>query len=224
MIWIIENNKKKVITIETYYLIDFENVNMEGLDGSDKLEKNDRIYVFGTSKTKIRFESDIPNHGKAKWVQFEVPIGNQSVDMHIVSYVGFLIGQYADSKCKIVIVSKDKDYDNIIKFWMGYSKGIRISRTKSIKNALQKSTTKQVQKQPIKGANKYIRDEITAMGNNVRMILVGYGYPTKKASYVASRVNKYLGNQDGKMMIQNALKEEYGSEGIDMYNVIKPFI
>ncbi len=72
-----------------------------------------------------------------------VPARKQSLDMHLVSYLGHLLGscgkQYA-----YVIVSKDTDYDNIIKFWKeeGYP---NISRKPAIPGAVsqQKKMTQQ---------------------------------------------------------------------------------
>lgn len=32
--------------IETYYLVDFENVNEKGLESSDELGEHDHIYIF----------------------------------------------------------------------------------------------------------------------------------------------------------------------------------
>ena len=45
-----------------------------------------------------------------------VPVRKQSLDMHQVSYLGHLLGVYG-KECSYVIISKDKDYDNIVKFW-----------------------------------------------------------------------------------------------------------
>ena len=37
--------------------------------------------------------------------------------MHLVSYLGYLLGIHKGKQYSYVIISKDKDYDNIIKFW-----------------------------------------------------------------------------------------------------------
>lgn len=36
----------EVVIIETYYLIDYENVGADGLSGCNKLTKTDHIYIF----------------------------------------------------------------------------------------------------------------------------------------------------------------------------------
>ena len=88
---------------QTYYLIDFENVNEAGLLNSKNLTDNDHIYIFSTKnapkisiKTLAAF-NDIDFHSHI------IPAGNQSLDMHLIAYLGYLIGQNKDSKCKYVI-------------------------------------------------------------------------------------------------------------------------
>lgn len=102
--------------IETYYLIDYENVYSNGLSGCKALNKTDHIVIFFTRNARNIDMSEISDHGGAQIDMIEVPAGKQSADMHIGSYLGFLIGKYGKN-CNIVIVSKDTDFDNVIKFW-----------------------------------------------------------------------------------------------------------
>ena len=116
----------------TYYLIDYENTNSKGLKGSGKLKKNDRIFIFyseNASKINLDF---LASHGKAKINAIKVPVRKQSLDMHIASYIGFLIGKSREKavSCKYVIISRDNDYDNIIAFWK--KRKIDISRREHI--------------------------------------------------------------------------------------------
>ena len=57
---------------------------------------------------------------KSKLITHKVPTGNQSADMHLGSYLGYLIGKECtgqDEECKIVVISKDTGFDHIIEFW-----------------------------------------------------------------------------------------------------------
>lgn len=127
--------------METYYLIDFENVHNDGIENIESMAKTDHVHIFSTQNaTNIRqdviwMKNDIHTH--------LVPIRKQSLDMHLVSYLGYLLGIHGKS-CSYVIVSKDKDYDNIIKFWKeeGYH---NIIRKEKFPNAV---------KQPIKKITK----------------------------------------------------------------------
>ena len=41
--------------IETYYLVDFENVNEKGLESSDELGEHDHIYIYKNERKNIHF-------------------------------------------------------------------------------------------------------------------------------------------------------------------------
>lgn len=127
----------------TYYLIDYENTNSKGLKGSGKLKKCDRIFIFyseNASKINLDF---FASHGKAKVRAIKVPARKQSLDMHIASYIGYLIGKHrkkpADCECKYIIISMDDDYDNIISFWK--KQGINILRRETISDKPMKMYT-----------------------------------------------------------------------------------
>jgi len=106
--------------METYYLVDFENVHNDGIANIESMTKEDHVHIFSTQNaTNIRqdifwLNGDIKSH--------LVPVRKQSLDMHLVSYLGYLLG-INGKDCSYVIISKDNDYDNIIKYWKdeGYS-------------------------------------------------------------------------------------------------------
>ena len=98
--------------METFYLIDFENVHNEGIQNVDLLSKTDHVHIFSTEnalniRMDIVFSKGIDINGHI------VPVRKQSLDMHLVSYLGYLLGVNG-KHCVYVIVSNDKDYDNII--------------------------------------------------------------------------------------------------------------
>ena len=62
----------EVIPIETFYLIDYENVNSEGLTGCNKLGKSDHIVIFFTKNAKKIDMSEIADHGEADMDMCEV--------------------------------------------------------------------------------------------------------------------------------------------------------
>lgn len=103
-----------IFYMETYYLIDFENVHNDGIANIESMSKTDHVHIFSTQNaTNIRqdiiwLKNDIQTH--------LVPVRKQSLDMHLVSYLGYLLAAHG-KECSYVIISKDKDYDNIVKFW-----------------------------------------------------------------------------------------------------------
>ena len=111
---------------ETYYLIDFENVGLKGLEGAQKLTKSDWVHLFSTCNAAKITTATLANFNATNLLVHEVPAKSQSVDMHLVSYLGYLLGS-RDSAPQIVIVSNDTDYNDIVSFW-NTEKGAAILR------------------------------------------------------------------------------------------------
>lgn len=102
------------------FFIDFENVHNSGLSNLKGLCKDDLIFIFYTANTETITLDNISQLNKSgcKYELIKVPAGSQSLDMHLISFVGYIIG-LSGKKCNYVVISKDKDYDNIIGFWKG---------------------------------------------------------------------------------------------------------
>ena len=119
--------------MEKYYLIDFENVSTGGFSGCELLGNSDHIHVFFTDKS-TKFDLNILHRHKAATLEIhKVPCGNQSADMHIVSYLGYLVGKNKEKDFECIIVSKDTDFDNVIKFWTD-AEGVSVRRSPVIKS------------------------------------------------------------------------------------------
>lgn len=70
--------------METFYLVDYENVGSGGVKKCNGLVKYDHLHIFYTDNTK-RIDLDIiDNHGSATLETHKVPAGSQSADMHII--------------------------------------------------------------------------------------------------------------------------------------------
>ena len=70
--------------METFYLVDFENVHNEGLENIDSLKKTEHVHIFSTEnalniRMDIVFSKGIDIKGHI------VPASKQSLDMHLVS-------------------------------------------------------------------------------------------------------------------------------------------
>ena len=103
---------------QTYYLVDFENVKDAGLACNRSLTVSEHIHVFSTKNApKINLET-LSAFNNVDFNSHIVPAGNESLDMHLIAYLGYIIGTDTEknAKNKYVIFSKDTDYDNTIKF------------------------------------------------------------------------------------------------------------
>ena len=107
-----------------------------------------RYYPSFYTDNSRKIDLDIINdHGESKLITHKVPTGNQSADMHLGSYLGYLIGKECtgqDEECKIVVISKDTGFDHIIEFWKA-EENVKISRNEKI-SGKQVQTRKQVKK------------------------------------------------------------------------------
>lgn len=114
-----------------HYLVDFENVGLEGIEGLEGLTGDAHIYIFST-KNAAKFDmAMLATFNKIKHGFYFVEGGAQSVDKHLVSYLRFLIGQ-EKTEAQYVIISKDTGYDKLIKFWES-QQGVTIKRQENIK-------------------------------------------------------------------------------------------
>ena len=120
------------------FLVDMENVNFSGVDGYEKLKRGDEIHLFVgacTDKIKIPFLSFVQDNGViTKFYTSEVN-GKNALDFQLTSFLGFCVGTcYPGSE--LYIVSRDKGFDNSIRFWRKYSirPELTISRISSIKD------------------------------------------------------------------------------------------
>jgi len=212
-----------VIFIETFYLIDYENVHGDGLSGCQDLGKNDYIVIFFTPNAKNIDMSDISDHGAAKLEMIKVPAGKQSADMHIGSYLGYLAGKNGKN-CKVVIVSKDTDFDNVIKFW-NQTTGITATRAEQIKKKNTKKT--EPQKQQSQSTNKTTvkvsGTKKAKLNKEVLQILRDDGYDADTSNTIAQIVSSYYGSEQMLSEIHNELMDRY-TDYLAVYATIRPVL
>ena len=228
----------EVREIETFYLIDYENVNSDGLIGCDKLTKTDHIIIFFTKNAMKINMTEIANHGDAELVMIEVPAGKQSADIHIGSYIGYLAGINKGKDCSIVVVSKDTDFDNVIKFWKTKT-GVKTSRVQQIKVSTPKITTAKQTTTSKKVLSKYDKptkamsvNKTTGAGKNkttvntkIMQLLSKSGFDNDIVTFVASTVVKNIDVKNGKQQIYRTIISKYGqNKGLNIYNHIKKHV
>ena len=205
-----------MIIIATYYLVDYENVHSQGLAGCDKTKKRDHIIIFFTSNGNTINMSSICNHGESEIEFREVAPGKQSVDQHIISYMGFIIGKNSTRKndVSIVIISKDTGFDKVIAYWKAES-GFKIKRSAQISGKTV-DITSQEQSALITSSQKKEKN------NEIIKLLRGVGLPSETVTFVASTVVKNLGVQNGKQQIYRAIIARFKQQkGLEIYRDIK---
>lgn len=220
--------------IETYYLIDFENVHEDGLICSKRLTQHDHIHIFSTTNApKISLEK-LASFNHAEQFSHVIPAGKQSLDMHLVSYLGYLIGLNTNNRSKYIIISRDTDYDNVISFFKSIAPlNIKrqnsmsvVSKTVTVKKAVSAqvsankaaTTTKKKNKTASAAKNK------TQLNSDIQKAVSKAGYDSSTINKVASIVVKHYGESEISSNILNELRQTYPDKYCDIYLVIKSII
>lgn len=241
---------KKSTYHKTYYLIDFENVNEVGLAGCEQLKSTDYIHLFYTDHAR-KINLDLcANHGNARLFLHKAPASKQSLDMHLVSYLGYLIGRNHGRNYSYIIISKDTDYDNLIKFWKEkYHVKVGRKATISSENTINETDTKakpaakakQTSAKPkqtaastqtaAKTKQTAEKSSQAAKSNGSKSSLYGEvhqlinkSYDLQTANTVATMVVKSYGDKQILAKVHNELQNAYPDKYLDVYALIKPII
>lgn len=215
--------------VETYYLIDFENVHGNGLSGLETLGKHDHVYLFYTKNAASIELKRIASLKNIDYNLYEVPSGKQSLDMHLVSYLGYLIGINEENKCRYVIVSKDTDYNNIVSFLKNNTYGSSGIICKKDIAAVQKESSSKIlttvkSVNTVANRNKVtnISKQKTKLNTEIQRALSDTGWYVQVINKVASIVVKHYGEDMFERDIHNELVSFYGkNDGREIYQDIK---
>lgn len=123
-----------------YFLVDFENVQANGVVKLQKIQEGDFLIVFYSENCKnINVCLEILDKVfslKLKYKSFKVNVGTKNaLDFQLVSYLGYLIAQ-GISTDKYYIVSNDTGFDATVDFWKNRKISVsRIAETNKKKKA-----------------------------------------------------------------------------------------
>lgn len=217
--------------METYYLVDYENVGTDGVTKCGGLEKTDHLHIFYTENAKKIDLDVIGNHGKASLETHKVPVKNQSVDMHIVSYLGYLLGKNEGKAISVVIISKDRDYDNVIKFWkdkkanISKKAKIELPHTESVKTTQKKDKKKDTTTPQKKEKKKKLTqsEQKVQLNSEIQKALSKAEYEGEAINNVAKSVVKCFGKDNFTQNVYNKLRQQY-SDYDEIYKEIESIL
>ena len=107
------------------YLIDFENVHEEGFSALGRVNEKDGVYCFFTRNVAKISMSALAGIRSGQLHFIEAENGKQSLDMVLVSYLGYLIGT-KPQELYYDIVSNDNGYNKVAEFWNKQGNGLRV--------------------------------------------------------------------------------------------------
>ncbi|MDE6730733.1 MAG: hypothetical protein K2J71_08165 [Oscillospiraceae bacterium] len=209
--------------METHYLIDYENTGARAFQGSQKLSKQDHIHLFYTENSKNITVNILSEHGSAKIDTYKIPNGKQSLDMHLVSYLGFLIGTDPERKNRYVILSYDSDYDKIIQFWK--AKNITISRCQNFSG----STSPAVSTSTLASSKKKVQVKTiqnkSALNTEIHAVLKQAGYSGQILNQSAQIACQHYKDPNYLSQIHAKLVALYTQDkAAPIYKLIKPIL
>lgn len=103
-----------------YYLVDYENVRTQGLNGVNKLSEEDIVCIFYTEHAdSLTFGLHRRlNESKATILFRRVIAGyKNALDFQLSSYLGYIICENAENQYDYCIVSQDKGYESLVDYW-----------------------------------------------------------------------------------------------------------
>ena len=214
-----DDNKKGRI-----FLIDFENVHEQGMVGIAKLPPEDTVHLFYTQNA-AKISLDILSEVKAKLCFHKVNVGKQSLDMQLVSYLGFLIGTIGHEP-EYIIVSNDLGFTNTLAFWG--EKDTKLSQMPSMvfEETVAPAEEKdppiqegQQRPQPRGASGK------TQMNNKITVALRDQKVEGEKIGKVTATVMKLYGYRNFRQAAYRDIIKNFGQkEGLELYSIIKPFL
>ena len=135
------------------YLIDFENVHEEGFSSLGRLGEKDAVYCFFTRNVaKISMSAlACMRSGQLHFVEAES--GKQSLDLALVSFLGYLIGTRPQEQY-FEIVSNDNGFQKVAEFWNNRGNNLRVRVRKTNEQRQKAENSKSVSAQPSRSAAK----------------------------------------------------------------------
>lgn len=185
------------------FLVDYENVHVEGFNGLSNCKESDEIKIFYTkSADTLTFGLHRRlSETKAKIEYHKVENGTKNaLDFQLASYLGYLIGK--NSEVQYYIVSKDKGFMALEQFWK--------------KNPVKHTTVTLVSDLTLK-----IEIEVqNQMKSSIQSVLKDGAYKDN-SNEIISLIDKYKTKQG----IYSALVKTYEEKkGAEIYKKIKPLL
>lgn len=141
-----------------YFLVDYENVNVAGLNGVSNLTENDTVIIFySVNADTLTFEMHKQiNDSKAIFKFQKILLKEKNaLDFQLCSYLGFLIRDTVtdeNAANNFFIVSNDKGYSILPDYWKNFGVNLKIvsNLAKSEPQIVQPKTTQSKVTQPVK--------------------------------------------------------------------------
>lgn len=210
-----------------YFLIDYENVNYAGLEGTEFLEKEDTVsFFYSDACTKI--VAYRMKHIEESGCNLEIcklkSAGKNALDFYIASKIGEILA--VDHDAKIAIISADKDYKALIDYWKPRLKVqnqfvLCKSLAKAINSICGEGKRKNLVKERmcvldlVAECAKY--EERKSIANRITKLFLGTDYENS----ISQIVDMVIMSDKPKELYLNSLKTFGRTAGMDVFRMIR---
>ena len=183
-----------------YWLVDYENVKVSGLDGLTSLTDKDTVCIFysenSDSMTFGLHKRLMASRAEVQYQKVEVGSKN-ALDFQLSTYLGWLIKGNGNGSDDYYVVTKDQGFSVLSKYWARYNVNVQIVINCS-------------------GTNR--QDEHTTLRQKAEQVL----HNAEDVDIVVKLIENYKTKQG----INNALVKHYkdGRKVKEIYTAIKPLI
>jgi hypothetical protein len=184
------------------YLIDYENTKGAGLEGIEELTAEDTVYLFYSENANtLTFKMyDRISNAKARFQFIDVGVGTRNaLDFQLTTWLGYLVCKGLGQKQYFYIVSQDKGFGSVCRFWK--ERSISVELVQDLSGRREEELKDQLQLQVM----EVIKDQ-------------------EVSRKIAAIILKYKTKQG----INNALMREFPSQdnqrSKEYYKLIKPML
>lgn len=210
-----------------YFLIDYENVNYAGLEGTEFLQKEDTVCFFfsdACNKIVAHRMKDIEVSGCNMEVYKLKNIRKNALDFYIASKVGEILA--VDPNAKIAIVSADNGFASVLDYWKPRLKvHNQLVRCRTVAKAISYACGESVRKKLV-DTSMCILDLQTEFAkyeerNRIVNMLEDILGDTEYERYIPTIVNMLVAESKPKILYLNSLKSFGKKDGTEVYRKIK---
>lgn len=191
-----------------YYLVDYENVKTQGLNGVNKLPEGDVVCIFYSENAdSLTFGLHRRlNESKANIIFQKVEVGHKNaLDFQLSSYLGYLIHENLDKPFSYYVVTKDKGYECLVSYWkkrkVNVSLAVDVAKQseQSAQVALEQQVAELIiDKTEAASISKIIQQYKTKQGINNALMKMYPSKDNKKASEIYTAIKPLLAEKKGK--------------------------
>jgi len=185
-----------------YFLVDYENVKTDGLNGVANLSQGDVVCIFySENANNLTFGLHrrlTESMAEITYKKVDVS-GKNALDFQLSTFLGYIICENSDSQYHYYIVSKDKGFESVVKFWEKKADvSLVINVAKENANDLELEIAKLIgSKEDAATVAKIIRNYKTKSGINNALMKAFPSSNHKKSSQIYSAIKPLIADKKG---------------------------